>query len=269
MRNRVFAAAIALVALVPFPSVMLAQTPAPAKPTNQSHVDLAGDWGYGIGRAFGLDEEKDTGAGKAGTAQDKTPYQPWALAKMKSERFGRGEEGTFANTTDPHIKYCDPIGTPRIWTWPSKFKFLQTPDAVFIIYEYGMSWRVVWLNRNHPDDPDPTWWGDSVGKYEGPDTLVVDTIGFNDKTWLDMVGRPHSDKLHLIERFRRVDKDRLEITLTIDDPGAYTKPWTYGPMPVKALKTGFARGQWICALRENDSFDDTVEKPTVPEQPAK
>lgn len=235
--------------------------------TARPHVDLSGDWGYGIGLSFGPGEE--TGGLKAGTAADKTPYQPWALAKMKSERLGRGTGGTFEDTTDPHIKYCDPLGVPRVWTWPSKFKFFQTPEAVYIVYEYDTSWRVAWLNRDHPQDPDASWWGDSVGKYEGNDTLVVDTVGLNDKTWLDMVGRPHTEKLHLIERFRRVDKDTLQITLTIDDPGAYTASWTYGPKTVKALTNGFAKAQWICAVRENNYFDDAVEHPTVPASPGK
>ena len=81
------------------------------------------------------------------------------------------------------------------------------------------------MNRKHPDDPDPTWWGDSIGWYEG-DTFVVDTVGFNDKTWLDQVGRPHTESLHLVQRFHRVDKEHLQLDVTFDDPKAYTKPWT-------------------------------------------
>ena len=87
--------------------------------------------------------------------------------------------------------------------------FLQTPDVVYILYEYGPSWRPVWLNKPHPpaDELDTTLWGHSIGRYEGSDTFVVDTVGLSDKTWLDDVGRPHTDKLHVIERYRRVDKN--------------------------------------------------------------
>jgi hypothetical protein len=269
MRNQRIASAILRIAALAVSPVLLAQAAAPQSqagkaPTND-HVDLSGDWGY----AIGINYVPEGGDAKLGPPADKVPYQPWARDKFLSERPMTGPRATFANTTDPHMVYCDPLGTPRIWTWPSKYRFIQTPEAVYIIYEYDMSWRVVWLNRKHTDDPDPTWWGESVGKYEGNDTLVIDTIGFNGKTWLDMAGRPQTDKAHLIERIRRVDSDNLEITLTIDDPGAYTATWTYGPKIVKNLKLGFAKAQWICEVRENQYFDDTVEKPTVPETPSK
>jgi hypothetical protein len=77
----------------------------------------------------------------------------------------------------------------------------------------------------HKKDLAPTWMGDSIGRWEG-DTLVVDTVGFNDRTWLDQVGHPHSDALHLVERIRRHDHDTLQIDFTFDDPKAYTQPWT-------------------------------------------
>lgn len=249
--------------LLAFAGVLRAQSsaaPAPAKaPSSGEHVDLSGNWGYGIGVNF----VPAGGNAQKGPPDDKVPYLPSARQKFLSERPMTGPNATFEKTTDPHMLYCDPLGVPRIWSWPSKFKFMQTPEAVYIIYEYGMNWRVVWLNRDHPKDPDSSWWGDSVGHYEGADTLVVDTVGFNGMTWLDMAGRPETGKAHLIERFRRVDADNLEITLTIDDPGAYTATWTYGPRTVKNLKVGFAKAQWICAVRENQYFDQSVEQPTV------
>jgi hypothetical protein len=266
MWNRSLVSALTLAALVALSPAALAQTAAGAPKTQPgAHVDLSGDWGYGIG----VNYVPQGGNAQVGPPDDKVPYQPWAREKFLSERPMTGPRATFDNTTDPHMKYCDPLGTPRIWTWPSKFKFFQTPEAVYVIYEYDLSWRVVWLNRDHPQDPDPAWWGDSVGRYEGSDTLIVDTIGFNGQTWLDMAGRPETDKAHLVERFRRVDAETLEITLTIDDPGAYTATWTYGPRNVKKQTNGFAKAQWICALRENQYFDDAVEKPTVTPNPSK
>ena len=269
MRNQRIACAILWLAAMAVSPTVRAQTAAPPSPAAKAmpkdHVDLSGNWGYSIGINF----VPPDGNAKLGPPDDKVPYQPWARDRFLSERPMTGPRATFEKTTDPHMVYCDPLGTPRIWTWPSKFRFMQTPEAVMILYEYDMNWRVVWLNRDHAADPDPNWWGESVGKYEGNDTLVVDTVGFNGKTWLDMAGRPQTDKAHLIERFRRVDADTLEITLTIDDPGAYTASWTYGPKTVKNLKEGFARSQWICEVRENQYFDDTVEKPTVPVSPGK
>ena len=147
--------------------------------------------------------------------------------------------------------------------------FVQLPDVVYILYEYGPTWIPVWLNRKHSDDPDPTWYGESIGWYENGDTLAVDSIGFNDKTWLDMVGRPHTEQLHLIQRYKRVDKDHLQYDVTIDDPGAYTRPWT-GQKIFNASKTPFAKYMWVCTVSANKQFDDAVSKKTLtPATPAK
>ena len=81
----------------------------------------------------------------------------------------------FGDTTDPQVLYCEPPGVPHIYLWPIKTKFIQTPEAVYILHELGPFYRIVWLNSKHPEDPDPQWWGHSIGWYENGDTLVVDT----------------------------------------------------------------------------------------------
>src|SRR5262249_48309761 len=162
----------------------------------------------------------------------------WALAKTKAERPGFGVNATFDDTTDPQITSCDPYGSTRLFFNPSKLRFVQAPDVVYLLFEYGPTWVPVWLNRKHSDDPDPTWYGESVGWYENGDTLVVDSIGFNDKTWIDMVGRPHTEKLHMIQRFKRLDAKRIQLDVTFDDPGAYTKPWS-GQKTLELSTTGF------------------------------
>jgi len=105
-------------------------------------------------------------------------------------------------------------------------KFIQTRDLLVILVEGSVPGvRQVFLDgRKHPDDPSPTWLGHSIGRWER-DTLVVDTIGFNDRGWLDNAGHPQTEKLHIVERYRRVDLGHLDVDITIDDPGAYTKPW--------------------------------------------
>jgi hypothetical protein len=110
------------------------------------------------------------------------------------------------------------------------------------------------MDRDHPKDPDNNWMGDSIGKYEG-DTFVIDTIGFNDKTWLDQTGHPHSDALHVIERFRRPDREKLELTVTIDDPKAYTKLYTGTKMYGLA---DTPMGETLCAYSEMKEFQDKV-----------
>ena len=95
-----------------------------------------------------------------------------------------------------------------------------------MLFEHDHWVRQIWMDgRELPEDPAPTWMGYSVGRWEG-DTLVVDTVGFNDKTWLDQVAHPHTEKLHLEDRWRRVEPEVLEVEFTFEDPEAYTRPWT-------------------------------------------
>jgi hypothetical protein len=95
-----------------------------------------------------------------------------------------------------------------------------------MVFETGNAIRQIWMDgRGHPDDLDPSWMGHAIGHWEGA-TLVVDTVGLTDKSWLDTAGHPHSDTLHVVERIRRVDHDTLENTLTFDDPKTYTRTWT-------------------------------------------
>ena len=270
MRNRALLSAIALMALMTFSLVVRAQNTAPSRapagppPGATSKVaDLSGDWAPdpkrgGIGQSLSL---SDNGGRQRGNETD-IPYLPWAREKTLAERSSTGPDQGFANTTDPQVLYCEPPGVPHIYLWPIKTKLVQTTEAVYILHEYGPFFRVVWLNSKHPEDPDPQWWGHSIGWYENDNTLVVDTIGFNDKTWLDQVGHPHTDQLHLIERYRRVDKNTMELDMTIDDPGAYTKPWNARRNFILST-TGFLRYQQICSVKENQRFFDNLAKPAI------
>jgi hypothetical protein len=255
MRNRLVMSAAAVLAVVAFSPTFRAQT--------AKIPDLSGDWAPdrtrgGIGQSLSL---SDIGGRKRGN-EDDIPYQPWARAKTLSEKTSTGPDPKFDETTDPQVIYCEPPGAPHIYLWPVKTKFVQTAEAVYILYELGPFFRAVWLNSKHPPDPDPQWWGHSIGSYENGDTLVVDTIGFNDKTWLDQMGHPHTEQLHLIERYKRVNQNQLELDMTIDDPGAYTKPWP-AHRNFALSNTGFLRYQQICSVRENQQFFDNTGKPAV------
>ncbi len=146
------------------------------------------------------------------------PYQPWAKQLVDARRNGA------RNRDDPAAK-CIP-GMPKLDALPYPFKIIETPGMVMMLFEGFTTFRQIFTDgRELPKDPNPAWFGYSVGKWEGDD-FVVNTIGIKDSTWLDNVGRPHSDALHLIERFHRRDFGHMDIDLTIDDPKAYTKPWT-------------------------------------------
>ena len=152
------------------------------------------------------------------------PFQPWAEALLKK----RDVEN---NTADPDsgpdpIERCFPPGVPRIMLQPFPWEIVHAKDRVLMIFEYQALTRQIFTDgRRHPKDLESTYMGHSIGRYEG-DTLVIDTVGLNDKTWLDPMGLPHSDALHVVERLHRLDHDTLQVDYTIDDPKAYTKPWT-------------------------------------------
>jgi len=170
------------------------------------------------------------------------PLQPWAAAKYRSARPGNGPHAG-SESQDP-ILSCDPPGIPRLLLLPFPMQIIQIPGQVMMLFEYDHFIRQIFFDRRtHPGDLDPTWMGDSVGHWEG-NTLVVDTVGLNDKTWLDQVGHPHSDALHVVERFHRVDHDTLKDDLTIDDPKAYTQSWK-GQQTFK-LKPAWHLMEYVC-----------------------
>ncbi len=155
------------------------------------------------------------------------PMQPWAAKRCELVGCGTGTLGRANDDLmDPYITSCAPFGIPRMMNHVSPFEILQTRNRVIMLFESGNSIRQIWMDgRGHPADWDPTWLGHSIGHWDG-DTLVVDTVGMNDKTWLDTAGHPHSDALRIVERIRRVDHNTLENTLTFEDPKTYTKPWS-------------------------------------------
>jgi hypothetical protein len=147
-----------------------------------------------------------------------TPFQPWAKLKFQANHA--------LKQNDLDLR-CLPPGVPRIMLMARPFEIVQTPSRILFMYEGGAHvWRQVWMDgRAHPKDPNPNWLGHSIGHWDGG-TLVVDTVGFNDRTWLDDAGHPHTEQLHVIEKFARTGPLTMRYDVEIDDPGAYTHSWT-------------------------------------------
>jgi hypothetical protein len=149
---------------------------------------------------------------------------------------------------DPEAN-CLPTGVPRRDPYP--WRILQTATHTFFLFEGNIhSYRQIFMDgRKHPADPDPTWYGHSIGWWEG-DTMVVDSVGFNDKFWFDFIGTPHTEKLHTIERYTRTNMGTLVVETTVDDPGAYTKPFTI--TFTARLRPGEELMEYIC--NENNEW---------------
>jgi len=163
------------------------------------------------------------------------PLQPWALERYNYIKDPNNPDARGRNELNPDFK-CFPRGPTVAWQGlEHPMEIIQTPNRTLIIFEWGHELRQIWTDgRQHSEDPPYTWMGESIGKWEG-NTLVVDTIAINEHTWLDRAGHPHTNALHLTERLTRPEQNRLELEMTIDDPKAYTMPFT--------VKIGFDRSK--------------------------
>jgi len=174
--------------------------------------------------------------------KDGLPYQPWAAEVVKKTRAA-------SRPNDPFSR-CFPPGIVRLDVMPLFRKMIQVPGLLVILNEHNASYRQIFTDaRPLPVDPNPSWNGYSSGKWEG-DTLVVQTAGFRDGLWLDTGGSPLTDAAKITERFRRVNYGTLEIELTVDDPKAYTKPWTIKVTQIIAPDTELL--DFICLENEKD-----------------
>jgi len=184
---------------------------APARRAADGKPDLSGFWVPTVAVKHLLNLAADLKPGEV-------PLQPWAEAVYKERIENNGKD-------HPGV-HCWPSGIPEKNNIPDGLKLVQTPDLIVVLHESRTIYRQIFLDgRPLPRDPQPTWMGYSVGKWEG-DTLVVDTIGQNGRTWLDMRGLPGTEALHVIERFSRPTMGHIDIDVTIDDPKAYTRPWS-------------------------------------------
>jgi hypothetical protein len=228
----------------------VATAPAPKR-------DLTGVWQLQGG---------DGGAQPIADDKDMPPMTPWAKAKYDAQKPGYGRRGA-PGGNDP-ILQCDPIGFPRIMLMPTPNELLQTPGRTIQFWEREHAWRNIWTDgRALPTDPDPGWFGYSVGHWENDDTFVVESLGFNDKTWLGPTGYPHSEEMRVVERYRRVDRDTIAYDVTITDPKAYAKP-IVTPHRIMKLKPKEEISEQPCVWSQENEFAQRIRNPATP-QPAK
>jgi hypothetical protein len=193
--------------------------------------------------------------------QEEPPMTAWGEAQYKAHKSSYGTHSyPLAETNDPVYGSCSPPGFPRAFFHAFPLQIVIAPGEVIMLFEWDSVRHQIFTDgRPHDANLGPLWMGDSVGHWEG-DTLVADTVNFNDKTWLDRIGHPHSEALHVIEHIRRTDHDHLQDDITIDDPKAYSSPWT-GRI-VFALKPKWTLAEEFC--EDIHSFENIESQETAP-----
>ena len=231
-------------------SLALAQTAAPPNPATSKESnspaapapphDISGTWVPANGIFDGIQPLGVKTMPNDGKPGHQPPYTPYGLATYKSHKAPIGVDEVLPTMYNDPRDSCEPLGFPRAdLYYLRETQILQNPYKVAILYQYGQAWRAIWTDgRQLPtlvedgvlvgnEVREPRFYGYSVGKWVDDTTLVVQTVGMmpEDRVWLDLAGRPVSDQLRVEERFHRVNRDRMELTVTIDDPKMYTKPW--------------------------------------------
>lgn len=254
--------------------------------------DLSGTWEPANGPGDGIQATGVKAMLDDGKPEHQLPYTSQGLATLKSHKALEGIDAVLPGSgfyNDPRDK-CEPIGFPRADFYNLRqTQIMQNEYKVAILYEYAETWRIIWTDgRELPkvvdggvmigkDFHEQRYYGYSVGKWVDDTTLVVQTVGTmgDDKTWMDPAGRPVSDALRVEERFHRVDHDHLELSVTIDDPKMYTKPWVaMDKFPMKLQDPHTDVMEMYCSPLEIEKFNKLVGNPasgadsTTPDSPA-
>jgi hypothetical protein len=191
------------------------------------------------------------------------PMTAWGKAKFDAAKPVYGPRSVPGGLGNDPVMTCDPLGMPRnlfleVSIYP--MELVQTPRRVIQFFEWAHAWREIWTDgRALPKDPDPRWMGYAVGRWEGNE-FVVNSLGFDERTWLDHFGNPISGEARFEERYRRVDRDTLELTMTLTDPKAYTKPWVSEKKTFR-LDPKHEIEELFCVPSENDAFNKRVRDP--------
>jgi len=261
MRNIPLGIALAIAIALNYSATAAAQTKKPSEaasaPSSDQAHDLSGVWMLDRPRPNRVVERYWIYE----LNLEEPPMTPWGQAQYKATKSSFGTRSyPLAETNDPIFHTCTPPGFPRIFLHPFPMQVLQVPGEVIMLFEWDSMRHPIFTDgRAHDTTLGPLWMGDSIGHWEG-DTLVADTVNFNTKTWLDRIGHPHSDALHVVERIRRINHDHLVDDITIDDPKAYTKSWT-GHLDF-ILKPTWTLAEQFC--EDQDTFQDIENKETTP-----
>jgi hypothetical protein len=223
--------------------------------------DISGIWDPGNG---GIQPLGPQAMPEDGKPEHRVPYTAIGLEALDAHKPSNGIRSVLPAETNDPVVYCDPQGMPREDLYELRTtQILQTPLNVVVLYQFGKIWRVVWTDgRDLPKDPEPRWFGYSIGKWTDDYTFVVQTSGTDERTWVDRAGRPHSGDLRVEERFHRADHDTLELSVTIDDSKMYTKPWVaVDKLRFKLKPPNFDVREMLCSPSEFAEYNKIIGKP--------
>ena len=212
--------------------------------------DLSGFW-LGRNRALALSDQPP-------------PRTPWGEAKFNSYKPSYGPRAIPPALGNDPVGNCDPLGIPRLLVFennPWDVEFIQAGDRMLQLFDRPYVHRIIWTDgRQPPEDLEPRWMGYAVGKWEG-DTFVVTSTGFDERTWLDHFGNPHSDEMRLEERYRRVKHDTIEFVITLTDPKTYAKPWISDTKVLTRQDIKEFPDELICVPSEEQAFNRRLRDP--------
>lgn len=237
--------------------------PAPKSLPGPTH-DISGTWEPAGGPLDGVQFNGSKAFPEDGKADREPPYSELGREQWQGNKPSIGSRGVVPAQANDPVLICDPQGFPREDLFQLRStQIVQTPLKVLILYEFDQIWRVIWTDgRELPKDPEPRWFGYSVGKWVDDYTLVVQTSGIDERSWIDNVGRPHSGDLRVEERIHRVDQDHLEWTVTIDDPKMYTKPWAaLDKLRFYLQPANYDVREMICAPSDSSEYDKLIGNP--------
>lgn len=223
-----------------------AESAAKAKTLKVGPRDLSGLWGLGV-NGFNLDQRAVP------------PMTPEGQARYDANRPGLGPRGVPLGN-DP-MMVCDPLGYPRLFTYNYGMEFVEAPGRMLQFFEWGHTWRTIWMDgRTLPraGEVEPRWLGYAVGRWDG-DTLVVESTGFDDRSWLDQDGHPHSDEMRLVERYRRSAPDAMEVTVTLEDRKTYSRPWV--TTTTLRLNPAAEIGEYFCVPSDEALYKQLMRDP--------
>jgi hypothetical protein len=235
------------------------ETPAPAP-----RRDISGIWEPAEGAGAGINANGAQQMPSDGKPEHELPFTPAGREAFMANKptFGVTQVPS-AQTNDP-VASCDPQGFPRAVLHNFRTsRIIQTPENLVILYLFNKKWRTIWIDgRELPKNVDePRWWGYSVGKWEDDYTFVAQSTGFDERTWLDNAGRPHSDAMRIEERYQRLDREHLMMTITIDDPKFYTKPWVALKLRLRLQAASFDIREMECVPSETAKYNKLFGDP--------